>query len=95
QILKMEDVNNMEKYISIFAEHWVTIIKETKEKIAKELGDIKNDPKFYIILVEKTIEKLYLLLKETNILPQEPNIKALWAEQLRNVKFEKWLEKNF
>ncbi|MFX1392884.1 MAG: hypothetical protein ACFFAH_04835 [Promethearchaeota archaeon] len=94
-ILKMEDINDMEKYISVFAKHWVTIIKETKEKILKELGDLKNDPKFYIILVEKAIEKLYLLLKETNILPQEPNIKALWAEQLRNIKFEKWLEKNF
>lgn len=94
-ILKMENYNNMEKYISRFAENWVQIIKNTKKEIEKELGDMKNNSELYGILVEKTIEKLYSLMKESQLLPQEPNIKILWAEQLRNIKFEEWIEKNF
>ncbi len=54
-----------------------------------------NLTKLYGILIEKALEKLYELLKNQNMLPDESNIKILWAEQLRKIKFEDWVEKNF
>ncbi|GAJ24668.1 unnamed protein product, partial [marine sediment metagenome] len=66
--------------------------------LAKDLIEIKiyeEKTNLYSILIEKALEKLYELLKNQNLLPDEPNIKVLWAEQLRKIKFEDWVEKNF
>jgi len=35
------------------------------------------------------------MLKDQGFLPNIPNIKILWAEELRKIKFEEWLRKNF
>ncbi|MCK4688640.1 MAG: hypothetical protein KAT66_10955, partial [Candidatus Lokiarchaeota archaeon] len=78
-----------------FAEHWINIVKLLKSEISGNLGEIENKAPLYEILIEKAVEKLYDLLKKENLLPDEPNVKALWAEQLRKVKFEEWIEKNF
>ena len=59
------------------------------------LNVIEEKTPLYSILIEKALEKLYELLKNQNLLPDEPNIKVLWAEQLRKIKFEDWVEKNF
>jgi hypothetical protein len=36
-----------------------------------------------------------MVLKNQNLIPNEPNTKILWVEQLRKIKFEEWLKKNF
>jgi predicted transcriptional regulator len=94
-ILKMDKMAQIEIYISKFAEHWIKIIQELKDEISSKLGDIEDKVSIHAILIEKAVEKLYLLLKNENILPDVPNIRALWAEQLREMKFEDWVNKNF
>jgi hypothetical protein len=95
-VLTMDKLEDLEKYVEIFAKEWIKVIKETKHEVLNEFQEVNKDQKsLYQILMEKTIERLYQMMKEENLLPEEPNIKALWAEQLRKIKFEKWLEKNF
>ena len=94
-ILSMDKMGQIESYVNKVAEHWIKIIKELKDEISSKLGDIEDKVPIHIILIEKAVEKLYLLLKNENILPDVPNIRALWAEQLREMKFEEWIKKNF
>ncbi len=94
-IFSMESLKDIEEYVLKFAESWVEVIKDTKEEIRKKLSVYEEKTNLYSILIEKALEKLYELLKNQNLLPDEPNIKVLWAEQLRKNKFEDWIEKNF
>lgn len=94
-IFRMGELTNMEKFIVKFAENWIKIIKELKKEINNKLGQIEEIAPVYAILVEKAVEKLYSILKNENFFPNEPNVKILWAEQLRSIKFEEWIEKNF
>jgi hypothetical protein len=94
-ILKLEDISEIETYIIKFSEAWIKTIKETKNQIQKHMDQNKKNYPLYQILVEKAVEKLYELLKNEEILPNEPNIKTLFAEQLRSIKFEEWVAKNF
>ena len=94
-ILNMDKIGQIESYINKFAEHWIKIIKELQDEISSKLGEIEDKAPIQAILIEKAVEKLYILLKNENILPNVPNIKALWAEQLREMKFEEWVKKNF
>lgn len=94
-ILKMDKMGQIESYINKFAEHWIIIIKDLKDEISSTLGEINEKAPLHAILIEKAVEKLYDLLKNENILPDTPNIRALWAEQLREIKFEEWVKKNF
>lgn len=91
-IFSMDKTAKIEKYIIRFAEHWIKIIKQLKNEIDDKLGDTKP---IIEILIDKAVEKLYELLKKENLIPDEPNIKTLWAEQLRKIKFEEWVEQNF
>ena len=94
-IFTMENLNDVEEYVLKFAESWVKVINDTKEEVKKKLNIYGKKKNLYGILIEKALEKLYELLKNQNLLPDEPNIKVLWAEQLRKIKFEDWVEKNF
>ena len=94
-ILRMEQEDELESYITKYAENWIKIIKELKEDITSKQVIPSEKSTLQAIIIEKAVEKLYLLLKEENILPNEQNIKILWAEQLRKIKFEEWIEKNF
>jgi DNA-binding Lrp family transcriptional regulator len=94
-IFTMENLNDVEEYVLKFAESWVKVINDTKEEVKKKLNIYGKKNNLYGILIEKALEKLYELLKNQNLLPDEPNIKVLWAEQLRKIKFEDWVEKNF
>jgi hypothetical protein len=94
-IISRDSLNDMQEYVFKFAENWIKIVNDTKEEVKRKLEFNKENTKMYGILIEKALEKLYELLKEQNILPDEPNIKLLWAEQLRKIKFEDWLEKNY
>lgn len=94
-IFSMESLNDIEEYVLKFAESWVKVIKDTREEVRKKLSVYEEKTNLYGILIEKALEKLYELLKNQNLLPDEPNIKVLWAEQLRKIKFDEWLQKNF
>jgi len=87
-VLSMDELAHLEKYVVKFANHWVSIIKEIKDNISQEHLNLE-------ILIERSVEKLYEILKNEGFLPKTPNIKALWAEQLRKIKFEEWVSKNF
>lgn len=94
-IFTMESLNDMEEYILKFADSWIKIINDTKEEVKKKLNVYEDKTNMYGILIEKALEKLYELLKNQNLLPDQPNIKVLWAEELRKIKFKDWLEKHF
>ncbi len=95
-IFFMEQIRDIEEITTILAKNWIKIIKESKKEIDAKL---KLFSKFNVplqeILLEKTMEKLHDFLKEENLLPNVPNIKSLWAEQLRKIKFEEWVAQNF
>ncbi|MFW9968667.1 MAG: hypothetical protein ACFFDF_00605 [Candidatus Odinarchaeota archaeon] len=94
-IFSIEESEKIESYIVKFTENWIKIIKEIKNKIHENLGENNNIAPLYAILIEHAVERLYELLKKENLLPNKPNLKTLWAEQLRKVKFEEWIKKNF
>jgi len=94
-ILKLDTLTEIYNYVIKFSEAWIKVIKETKNEIERQCVEIKENFSVYEIVVEKAVEKLYEFLQNENLLPQEPNVKVLWAEQLRKVKFEEWLERNF
>lgn len=94
-LFTMDNLNDIEEYILKFAENWIKIINNTKEEIENKLGIYEEKTNLYEILVEKAVEKLFELLKNQNLIPNEPNTKVLWAEQLRKIKFDEWLKKNF
>ncbi|MFX0003099.1 MAG: hypothetical protein ACFFAA_05485 [Promethearchaeota archaeon] len=94
-ILSIEDNQKVEEFLIKFTQNWITIIKQLKDELKGKIGIFEEITSLYEIIIEKSVEKLYNLLKEENLLPKEPNLKALWAEQLRKIKFEEWVGKNF
>ncbi|MFX0009197.1 MAG: hypothetical protein ACFE9R_02675 [Candidatus Hermodarchaeota archaeon] len=94
-IFPMETLNEIEIYVLKFAESWVKVVNDTKEEIKNKLNFYEDKKKVNGILIEKALDQLFELLKVQNLLPDEPNIRLLWAEQLRKIKFEEWLENNF
>ncbi|MBD3255326.1 MAG: hypothetical protein GF383_09550 [Candidatus Lokiarchaeota archaeon] len=99
-VLTMEKLEKMDPYIEKFAQHWIKIIQETKSEVSENLITEKisgaiNQQYTYQILLEKATEKLYALMKKEGLLPDIPNIKSLWAEQLRKIKFEEWVKRTF
>ena len=94
-IFKIKDMQKMELFITKFATHWSKIVKQTYGDITDEFSDIKDKPTLNALLIEKTVEKLYEFLKIEGLMPNQPNIKTLWAEQLRDKKFEEWVMRNF
>ncbi|TXT56401.1 MAG: hypothetical protein BAJALOKI2v1_560018 [Promethearchaeota archaeon] len=95
-VLNVQNLNEIDKYVDLLAGKWSDMIKEEKEAIERELMKYdSSNASIYEILLERVLEKLHLLLKEKGILPSEPNLKALWAEQLRDIRFQDWIKKNF
>lgn len=95
-VLKKDKVNDIENYVLKFAEKWLTIVKDLKDEIAHRYKGLEHErAPIYSVLIEKAVEKLYQLMKQEGLLPAEPNIKTLWAEQLRDIKFEDWVKKNY
>lgn len=94
-ILATEESEKIEKYIAKFTENWSNIIEQLNKDLKDNLGELDKNAPLYEILIEKATEKLYSTLKQENLLPKQPNLKAFWAEQLRKIKFEDWVAKNF
>ncbi|MFX1311163.1 MAG: hypothetical protein ACFFHD_00935 [Promethearchaeota archaeon] len=94
-ILSIEESDKLEEFIVKFTENWIRIIQQLNNQIQEKIGEIKNNAVIFEILIEKSVEKLYNLLKREKIISDTPNIKVLWAEQLRKIKFEDWIAKNY
>jgi len=94
-IFSIEESDKLEEYIVKFTENWIKTIQQLKDQIQDKIGEIENKEVLYELLIEKSVEKLYELLKREKFLSDTPNIKVLWAEQLRKIKFEDWVEKNY
>ena len=94
-IYKMDDIQILEQFFNKAAVNWLKIVKEMKSEIDNDTSDFKDKTTLEALMIEKTVEKFYELLKIEGILPKDPNIKTLWAEQLRNIKFEDWVNRNF
>jgi hypothetical protein len=94
-IISKDYSEKLEEYIMKYTENWISIIKQLRAEVEEKLGVLDQKTPLYEILIDKTIEKLYKVLKEEDLLPKQPNLKALWAEQLRKINFNKWVAKNF
>ncbi|MFW9827546.1 MAG: hypothetical protein ACFFEY_08145 [Candidatus Thorarchaeota archaeon] len=94
-IINIEEYEKLEEYIIRFAENWMIIIKNLKDEIDKKIGTLNQMTSLYEILIQGAVENLYNLLKDDNLLPKIPNLKVLWAEQLRKIKFDKWIANNY
>ncbi|MGV9171932.1 MAG: hypothetical protein ACOC35_05080 [Promethearchaeia archaeon] len=94
-VIKTDERKKVKSYIAKFANHWVKIIKDLKSDIKKDLSSIEDQTALYEILIENAVDKLYALLKVEGILPNKPNLKALWAEELREIDFEEWVQRNY
>jgi hypothetical protein len=94
-ILSIENSDKLEEYILKFTNNWLIIIKQLYREVQEEISDHNIKSSLFEVLIEKSVDKLYALLKEEKLLPDTPNIKALWGEQLRQIKFEDWVIKNF
>ena len=94
-ILPIEESVKLEEYIVKFTENWIKIIQQLKDQIQDKIREIKNKEVIFEVLIEKSVEKLYEVLKREKLIPDKPNIKVLWAEQLRKIKFEDWIKKNY
>ncbi len=94
-ILSIEESVKLEEYIVKFTENWIKIIQQLKDQIQDKIREIKDKGVIFEVLIEKSVEKLYEVLKSEKLIPDKPNIKVLWAEQLRKIKFEDWIEKNY
>ena len=95
-ILGVDKLSEIDNYLTQLVDKWISVLKELKDEIGNKFSNINcNNAPLYGILVEKAVEKLYEKMKSENLLPNKPNIKSLWAEQLRKLNFEDWITKNF
>jgi hypothetical protein len=94
-ILSEDKSEKLDEYIMKFTKNWISIIKQLGKEVQENFEDLDEKTPLYEILIEKSTEKLYSILKQEDLLPKQPNLKALWAEQLRKIKFEDWVAKNF
>jgi hypothetical protein len=94
-IFDAEQVEDIEKYVITFAEEWVKTLDRSKEEILNKFQGLQEKTPVMEIVIEKIIEKLWNSLKVKNLVPNEPNLRFLFGEQLRKVKFNEWVIKNF
>ena len=94
-ILTFNDLESIEKYTLKIAKNWLDILEKLKSEIEETKIENIEVSNFYEILLEKSIEHLINLLKQEGILPRQENLKTLWGEQLREIRFEEWLRKFF
>ncbi|MFX1574403.1 MAG: hypothetical protein ACFFB0_16810 [Promethearchaeota archaeon] len=94
-LFSIEESDKLEEYIVKFKENWIKIIQQLKSQIQDKIKGFENKEVLYEILIEKSVEKLYELLKREKLISDTPNIKVLWAEQLRKINFQDWIKKNY
>ncbi|MFX1358191.1 MAG: hypothetical protein ACFFA8_13035 [Promethearchaeota archaeon] len=94
-ILNLEDNIKLNKEAKKLIEEYLKPYVRSNEKISKLIQSTMNTSETYSLLIDKIVDEFFLLLKQKGIIPNEPNIKILWAEQLREETFEEWVKKYF
>ena len=94
-IFSNQENNQLDKYALKFAEQWIKTISDAKKNLLKSYSDFDKKPELLEIIIDKAVNKLYELLKTDKMLPDESNLKVLWAEQIRDIKFEDWVKNIF
>lgn len=94
-VLDHQDNDKLNEYAHKFADFWLKAVSEIKDEIQKSYANLDENPEILQIVIDKAVNKLYKLLKSQKLLPDDPNLKVLWAEQIRNIKFEEWVKKSF
>ena len=94
-IFDNQENSQLEDYALKFSENWIKIVLNMKKEFQKSFINFDKNPQLLEIIIDKAVNKLYELLKENKMLPDESNLKALWAEQIRTIKFEDWVKENF
>ena len=94
-IFNHQQNNQLNEYSLKFAEYWINIVSDMKAEFQKSYSRFDEQPELLEIIINKAVNKLYELLKARKMLPDESNLKALWAEQIRAIKFEDWVKKSF
>jgi hypothetical protein len=94
-VLDHQDNDKLNEYAHKFADYWLKAVSEIKDEIQKSYANLDENPEILQIVIDKAVNKLYKLLKSQKLLPDDPNLKVLWAEQIRNIKFEEWVKKSF
>jgi hypothetical protein len=94
-IFNLKEKNELNEFAFKFAHHWIKIILEMKAEFLKSYNNIKRHPELLEIIIDKAVNTLYELLKAQDLLPNEQNLKVLWAEQIRAIKFEDWVKRAF
>jgi len=94
-IFTNQESNQLDEYALKFAEYWIKIISDMKKDWQNSYTGFNKNPPLLEIIIDKAVNKLYELLKAEKMLPDESNLKALWAEQIRSIKFEDWVKNTF
>ena len=94
-IFNLKENNELNEFAFKFADLWIKIVSEMKAEFFKSYKNGKHHTELLEIIIDKAINRLYELLKAQDLLPNEPNLKALWAEQIRAIKFEDWVKRAF
>ncbi|MFW9936206.1 MAG: hypothetical protein ACFFD5_01010 [Candidatus Thorarchaeota archaeon] len=94
-ILNLEDNTKLNKEAKKLIEEYLKPYAKSDEQISKLIQSNMNTSEIYSLLIDKIVDEFFLLLKQKGIIPDEPNIKILWAEQLREENFEEWVKKYF
>ncbi len=94
-LFNAKKLDDLDSIIVKVAGNWLSAVKEIKNEIKSRVQEKGKIEEMMPVFIEKTVEKLYERLKNEKMISSEPNLKALWAEQLRKSKYEEWLEKNF
>jgi hypothetical protein len=94
-ILNIEDNIQLNQQAKKLVEEFLKPLNKSREEVTEQLQSNTNISEIYSLLIEKLSEELFLLLKEKGVLPDEPYIKTLWAEQLREEDFEEWVKKYY
>jgi len=94
-ILNLEDNIKLNKEAKKLVEEYLKPYGTSNENISKLIQSAINTSEIYSLLIDKIVDEFFLLLKQKGIIPDEPNIKTLWAEQLREESFEEWVKKYF
>lgn len=94
-IFNHKENDKLEQYALKFAKQWIKVISDMKKEVQHLYSDFNENPHLLEIIIEKAVNKLYELLKVEKMLTDESNLKALWAEQIRAIKFEDWVKNTF
>ncbi len=94
-LFSAKNLEDLDSTVVKVATSWLSAIKDIGSELKLKSKEKEKSGSVIPILIEKVVEKLYGRLKNENLIANIPNSTSLWAEQLRKIKYEDWVEKNF